>query len=60
MTKMPLAEDNNMVKAFPLDRTDHPFSICFALVSATTSVDHECPWIKLVDNRAARGGRIAR
>ena len=28
VTKMPLAEDNNMVKAFPPDRTDQPFSIC--------------------------------
>jgi hypothetical protein len=25
---MPLAEDNNMIKAFPLDRTDQPFGIC--------------------------------
>ena len=27
MTKMPLAEHNNVVKAFPADRTDQPFSI---------------------------------
>jgi hypothetical protein len=27
MTKMPLAEHNNVVKAFPSDRTDQPFSI---------------------------------
>src|SRR6476619_6731727 len=25
---MPLAEENNMVKALPPDRTDQPFSIC--------------------------------
>src|SRR6476469_5361454 len=28
VTNMPLAEYNNMVKAFPPDRTDQPFSIC--------------------------------
>src|SRR6266436_4623859 len=27
MTKMPLAEHDNVVKAFPSDRTDQPFSI---------------------------------
>src|ERR1700721_4533193 len=28
MGKMPLAEHNNVVKAFPSDRTDQPFGIC--------------------------------
>ena len=28
MAEMPLAEHNNVVKAFPSDRTDQPFSIC--------------------------------
>ena len=28
VTEMALAEHNNVVKAFPADRTDQPFSIC--------------------------------
>ena len=28
MAKMPLAQHDNVVKAFPSDRTDQPFGIC--------------------------------
>jgi hypothetical protein len=42
-----LAEHNNVVKAFPADRADQPFSISILpRGSAATSVDHECPLIE--------------
>jgi hypothetical protein len=45
MTKMPLADHNNVVKAFPSDRTDQPFSNRVPLVhqhtNSITSDEHE-------------------
>jgi hypothetical protein len=42
-SEVALAEYNNVVKAFPSDRTDQPFSISiFAKGSAATSVDRGC------------------
>ncbi|WP_210189132.1 hypothetical protein [Nitrobacter vulgaris] len=47
MTKMLLAQHNNMIKALPSDRTDQPFIIVVsAMGSAATSVDRECPTIE--------------
>jgi hypothetical protein len=47
VTEVALAEHNNVVKAFPADRTDQPFSISILpRGSAATSVDRECPLIE--------------
>ena len=46
VTEVALAEHNNVVKAFPADRTDQPLSISIAKGSAATSVDRECPLIE--------------
>jgi hypothetical protein len=42
MTKMPLAEQDNVVKAFQSDRADQPFSISILPWGAATLVDREC------------------
>ena len=46
VTEVALAEYNNVVKAFPSDRTSAFQHIHFAKGSAATSVDRECPLIE--------------
>ena len=47
VTEVALAEYNNVIKTFPSDRTDQPFSIpILPRGSAATSVDRECPLIE--------------
>jgi hypothetical protein len=47
---MPLAEYNNMVKAFSAGSNRSAVQhMRFATASAATSVDHECPWIELFE-----------
>jgi hypothetical protein len=42
MTKMLLAEHDNVVKTFPPDRTDRPFTISAATEIAARLADPEC------------------
>jgi hypothetical protein len=47
VTEVALAEYNNVIKTFPSDRTDQPFSIpILPRGSAATSVYRECPSTK--------------
>jgi hypothetical protein len=48
VAKMSFAYDDDMIDAFPADRTDQAVQhIRFAMASAATSADHECPWIEV-------------
>jgi hypothetical protein len=40
---MSVTQYDDMIDAFPADRTDQPFSIRFATGIAATLVDYECP-----------------
>ena len=49
VTEVALAEHNNVVDAFPSNRTDQPFSISvFAMESVGTSGGRECRLIEVV------------
>jgi len=39
MSEVPLSEHNNVVKAFPSDRTDQPFGISILPRGATSSAN---------------------
>jgi hypothetical protein len=44
MAQVPLAEHDDMVKTFPSDRADQPFSMSiFAMAIAARLAGHECP-----------------
>src|ERR1700722_11970902 len=51
VTEVALAEHNNVVKAFPSDRTDQPLHIHFAKGSAATWGDRGCPSIGVCGSR---------
>jgi hypothetical protein len=48
VAKMSFAYYDDMIDAFPADRTDQPFSISvLPWRAAATLADHECPWIEV-------------
>ena len=44
--QMGLAEDDDVMEAFPPDRSYQPLRVPVAKVSAAPSGDHGCPWLQ--------------